>query len=129
MLAALGILGSWPAGQAVAVALQTELLIVPRWALTQLVATLIQLSLAVYLAQLPDSSSARMVAAWGLVLSTVYAGLVGWLSIAGPADSFIIWLDLAAPHTIARARAWSFILLCLTGALTLAAGRLAAHWE
>lgn len=98
------------------------------WAYLSLWIALIEISYAVYLVQLPDWSS-LWVATWvTLVISVVYAMLLGFTYMSR-ADGWIARaLDLSEHLAGGRAAGWCFIMLCLSSLLSYLSGRLSVRW-
>ena len=98
------------------------------WAYLSLWIALIEISYAVYLVQLPDWSS-LWVATWvTLVISVVYAMLLGFTYLSRTDGWVARALDLSDHLAGGRAAGWCFIMLCLTSLLSYLSGRLSVRW-
>ncbi|MFV1968766.1 MAG: hypothetical protein ACC628_25395 [Pirellulaceae bacterium] len=102
---------------------------VARWAYLLLLAGTVQLAYAIYLAQLPDWSTALVVSVVSLVVATCYAATLS-LTLLAPADSGVIsFLDLTDQRVNGRAAGWCFIMLCIASLLSYFSGRIGIRWR
>ncbi len=101
---------------------------VSRWAYALLLLSGIQLAYAVYLIQLPDWSTVRVVSMVTLVLATVYAILLAVTTLATQDHQIIQFLELADKFG-KKATGWSVILLGISSLLAYLSGRISLRWR
>lgn len=99
------------------------------WALGLLAIAGLQVAYAVFLMQIPDWSSVRVVALVLLAYAAGYALMLGVSAISSTGNGLVGFLQLAEYHDDGRAAGWCFIMLCSTSLLTFFAGRLAVRWK
>lgn len=129
-LAAISLVGLLPALWAIAAQMEAaDGYGVGSWVYLMLLLTLLQWAYAIYLGQLPDSSSLWIVTIFTLGLATIYAGLLGITLIARPDTDWLADLDLVEPLRGRRATGWCFIMLCLTSLMSYLCGRLSLRWS
>jgi hypothetical protein len=98
------------------------------WAYLSLWIDLLQISYAIYLAQLPDWSSVWVGTLVTLAISVLYAMLLG-LTYLSRHDSWLVEkLELSDQLTGGRAAGWCFIMLCLTSLVSYLSGRMSMRW-
>ena len=100
-----------------------------RWALALLLAGGLQIAYAVYLMQLPDWSTAWVMSVVMLVLATVYAALLGALTLAKPQSQFIQFLELGDKLPGHQATIWCLMMLVLSACLAYFSGRISFRWR
>lgn len=101
-----------------------------RWALGILLLGILQLCYAVYLLQVPDWSSARVVSVVTLGIATAYALMAGMRLLAGPGNRVMESLELDGNLFSSRQESlWCFALVLLTGTLSYLAGRASIQWS
>jgi hypothetical protein len=99
------------------------------WAYLSLWIAVIEISYAVYLAQLPDWSSLWVATMVTLVVSVAYAMLLGLTYLSRPDSWLARSLDLSEYLAGGRAAGWCFIMLCLTSMMSYLSGRLSVRWH
>jgi hypothetical protein len=98
------------------------------WAYLSLWIALLQISYAIYLAQLPDWSSVWVGTLVTLAISVLYAMLLG-LTYLSRHDSWLVEkLELSDQLSGGRAAGWCFIMLCLTSLVSYLSGRMSMRW-
>ncbi len=101
-----------------------------RWALGLLILAALQLSYAVYLVQLPDWSSMRVVSIVTLGIAALYAVLAGMRMLAAPGNSVLEALELEGNLFSSRQQIlWCFAMMLLTSSLSYLAGRASGRWS
>ena len=98
------------------------------WATVLLLLSTVQLAYAIYLYQLPDWSSVRVVSLVAMLSAGPYAALLGIGLRARHENPIVQWLGLSPQLVSGQATGWSLLMICLTGTTALIAGRLASHW-
>ena len=127
-LAALALLGVLPAlGDLVEHFRSTRSTGVARWALCILLVALVQFSYLVYLFQLPDYSSLRMVALSLLVAAMSYAQLLGISLLVGGDNELARYFELGDALRGGLVRLWALVMTSGSSAAALFAGRAAAR--
>jgi hypothetical protein len=128
-LAAAAFFGLVPAGLDVVRHLQAvESAGVARWAWILMLIGGIQLAYAIYLVQLPDWASVRVVSIVTLSLATGYAMLLGNLLLAERQGQLIRLLELSGRVSQNQAALWCLILLSISILLAYFSGRVSSHW-
>jgi hypothetical protein len=128
-LAAAALFGLVPAGLDVVRHLQAvDSAGVARWAWMLLLISAIQLAYALYLVQLPDWASVRVVSIVTLSLATGYAMLLGNLLLAERQGQLIRLLELTGRASQNRAAFWCLIMLSISILLAYFSGRISSHW-
>lgn len=102
---------------------------VSRWAHVLLLVSGVQLAYAVYLMQLPDWSTVRVVSVLTLVLATVYAMLLGITILASEKSQIIQFLELGDKLYGNKAAGWCVILLGISILLAYFGGRISMRWR
>lgn len=129
-LAAISLVGFLPALWAIATQVEAaDRYGVGRWVHLMLLLTMLQWAYAIYLGQLPDSSSLWIVTIFTLGLATIYAALLGITLIARPDTDWLADLDLVEPLRGRRATGWCFIMLCLVSLMSYLCGRASLRWS
>lgn len=102
-----------------------------RWALVVLLLGCVESAYAIYLLQLPDWTSVRVVAGILLCLAGLYAMGLAIVLIADPAGRLIGPGGLQLTDKLAGGRAalWCLCMVSLSAVLAFFAGRLSAHWQ
>lgn len=107
----------------------TESGFVGRWAFVTFFLSLLHFGYAFYLGQLPDWSSSWVLTAATLLQAAVYASMLTALHLAGGQSQFVIMLDLGPHVNNGHARAWCFVMLCVTGMAAYFCGRVSIRWR
>lgn len=127
-LAALALLGVLPAlGDLVEHFRSTRSTGVARWALCLLLVALVQFSYLVYLFQLPDYSSLRMVALSLLAAAMSYALLLGVSLLVGGDSDLVRYFELGDALRGGLVRLWALVMTSGSSAAALFAGRAASR--
>lgn len=108
---------------------QTDSAGISRWALALLLAAGLQIAYAVYLMQLPDWGTTWVMSLVMLVLTTVYAALLGALMLAKPQSQFIQFLELGDKLPGQQATIWCLMMVILSAFLAYFAGRVSFRWR
>jgi hypothetical protein len=108
---------------------QTDAMGMSRWALALLLAAGLQIAYALYLMQLPDWGTAWVISIVMLVLATIYAALLGALTLAKPQSQFIQVLELGDKLPGHQAAIWCLMMLVLSAALAYFSGRISFRWR
>ncbi|MCA9177720.1 MAG: hypothetical protein KDB14_24810 [Planctomycetales bacterium] len=104
-------------------------LAMPRWVAVLLLTGGLHLAYALYLAQLPDWSTAWVVAITMLVVATLDSVLLA-ATLLGSANSGVIrLLELHDYLRGGKAAGWCFIMLSLNVTVAYCAGRVATRWR
>jgi hypothetical protein len=101
---------------------------VARWAWILLLVGGVQCAYAVYLAQLPDWASVRVISIVTLALASGYAMLLGNLLLAGRQGQLLRFLELTEPGGGNRAALWCLMMLGITILLAYFSGRISGNW-
>lgn len=97
-----------------------------RWALGILVLSVLQLCYAIYVLQLPDQSSARVVSYVTLAIAGLYAIVTGIRMLAAPGNRIMESLELDSNiFSSRRETLWCFAVVLLTGTVSYLASRAA----
>ena len=101
-----------------------------RWAVGILLLGILQLCYAIYLLQVPDWSSARVVSFVTLAVATVYALMAGMRMLAGTGNRVMESLELDGNLFSSRQESlWCLAMVLLTGTLSYLAGRVSIQWS
>ncbi|MHB0959267.1 MAG: hypothetical protein ACYC6N_13690 [Pirellulaceae bacterium] len=101
-----------------------------RWAGAVLLLGILQLCYSVYLLQLPDWSSLRVVSFVTLAIAALYAGVAGIRLLAGPGNRIMEFWELDGnAFSSSQEALWCFMLVLLTGSLSYLAGHLSTQWS
>jgi phage FluMu protein Com len=100
-----------------------------RWVYVLIWLTVMHGAYAIYLGQLPDTSSLWMVTLFTLGMATFYAGLLGITLVVRPETTWLADLDLLEHLQGRRATGWCFIMLCLESLLSYLSGRASFRWS
>ena len=120
----------WPSLGAVPVAIallqprDLDLVHLERWACAVLLVGMLELSYAVYLLQLPDWSSLRVVSFVTLGIAAVYAAVAGIRLLAASGNRVMEFWELDGNvFSSSQEALWCFLMVLLTGSLSYLAGR------
>jgi hypothetical protein len=102
---------------------------VGRWTFVVFFLGFVHLAYAFYLGQLPDWSSSWVLTAVTLLQGAVYAAVLTALQLTGGQSQFVEVLDLSRHVDNGQARAWCFVMLCLTGMVAYFCGRVSMRWR
>jgi hypothetical protein len=101
-----------------------------RWALGIMLLGILQLCYAIYLLQVPDWSSTRVVSVVTLGIATAYAIAAGTRMLASPGNRVMEFLELDGNLFSSRQETlWCFAMVLLTGTLSYLAGRASTQWS
>jgi hypothetical protein len=100
-----------------------------RWTFVVFFLGLVHFAYAIYLAQIPDWSAAWVLTGATLLQGAFYAALLTALFVAGGQSEMVESLDLAPYVDNGRARAWCFVMLCLTGMAGYFCGTVSIRWR
>lgn len=100
-----------------------------RWAFVTFFLATLHFAYAFYLGQLPDWSASWVLTAATLVQASLYASLLTALHLAGGESQLVDALDLGPHVDNGHARAWCFVMLCLTGLAAYFCGRVSMRWR
>ncbi len=130
LVALLGIFSMIPATYDVVRYLSnTDSEFVGRWAFMLFFLGLIHLAYAIYLAQLPDWSSAWVLTGVTLGQGAIYAMLLTAIYLVRGRSQLVQALDLGPYVDNGQAIAWCFIMLLLTGLTAYFCGRVSIRWR
>ena len=102
---------------------------VGRWVYVLIWLTVMHGAYAIYVGQLPDTSSLWMVTLFTLGMATFYAALLGITLVVRPETTWLADLDLLEQLQGRRATGWCFIMLCLESLLSYLSGRASFRWS
>jgi len=102
---------------------------ISRWALMLLLAGGLQVVYAVYLLQLPDWATLRVVSVVSLVFAAAYAALLGALLLSKPHSELLVFLELADHVPRSQATTWCLVMLGMFGVLAYFGGRASIRWQ
>jgi len=102
---------------------------VSRWAYGLLLVSGVQLAYALYLIQLPDWSTVRVVSVVTLVLATAYAMLLAITMLLTEESPIIQFLGLSDKMYPNKAAGWCVILLGISSLLAYLGGRISMRWR
>jgi hypothetical protein len=100
-----------------------------RWALAQLMASGLQVAYAVYLLQIPDWGTLRVVSLVLLGLAAAYAALLGALTLAKGHSELVLFLELGDGVSQNQATIWCLLMLVVFGLLAYFSGRISIRWQ
>jgi hypothetical protein len=101
-----------------------------RWSCAVLLVGILELAYAVYLLQLPDWSSMRVVSFVTLGIAAVYAAVAGIRLLAASGNRVMEFWELDGNGFSSSQEAlWCFMMVLLTGSLSYLAGRFGAQWS
>lgn len=106
-----------------------EVVSTPSWIYVVLLAGVIQLAYAVYLAQVPDWSALWSTTAALLAASAGYALMLGTTLAGRDESTLVVLLQYADKVPGNRAAMWCFVMLCFTSVVTYFLGVTAARWH
>ena len=128
-IAATAVVGALPAVLALAEQFGTEsFLPTERWIQVLLFITGIQIAYALYLVQLPDWSSVRVVSLVLMLVTAAYAMVLGVAIMSKEQSHIVRALDLIGRLQGGKALSWCFLMLCLTGSVAYFSGRIGVRW-
>jgi hypothetical protein len=102
---------------------------VGRWVFIVFFLGLMHFAYGFYLGQLPDWSSAWVLTGVTLLQAAVYAAVLTALYLTGGQSQFVEGLDLRRYVDNGHARAWCFVMMCLTGMAAYFCGRVSIRWR
>jgi hypothetical protein len=102
---------------------------VGRWVFVVFFLGLMHFAYGFYLGQLPDWSSAWVLTGVTLLQAAVYAAVLTALYLTGGQSQFVEGLDLRRYVDNGHARAWCFVMMCLTGMAAYFCGRVSIRWR
>jgi hypothetical protein len=102
---------------------------VGRWAFVIFFLGLLHFSYAIYLGQVPDWSASWVLTGATLLQGAFYAALLTALYLAGGQSEMVEALDLGPHVDNGHARAWCFVMLCLTGMAAYFCGTVSIRWR
>lgn len=102
---------------------------IPPWVFALLIAGVLQLAYAVYLAQVPDWSALWATTVAALVAAAAWATLLGTTLLGKQESMLVVLFGYADKLERNRATGWCFIMLCLTSVLAYFLGLSAARWH
>jgi hypothetical protein len=100
-----------------------------RWAFVVFFLGLVHFAYAIYLGQIPDWSAAWVLTGVTLLQGAFYAALLTALFLAGGQSELVEALDLGPHVDNGQARAWCFVMLCLTGMAAYFCGTVTMRWR
>lgn len=100
-----------------------------RWAWAQLMASGLQVVYAVYLLQIPDWGTLRVVSLVLLGLAAAYAALLGALTLAKSHSELVLFLELGVSGPRSQATIWCLVMLVVLGLLAYFSGRASIRWQ
>lgn len=107
----------------------TESGFVGRWAFVVFFLATLHFGYAFYLGQLPDWSSSWVLTAATLAQGAVYGATLTALYLAGGGSQFVQMLELQSYVDNGHARAWCFVMVCVTGVVAYFCGRVSMRWR
>lgn len=108
---------------------QSGSLALSRWAWAQLMASGLQVAYAVYLLQIPDWGTLRVVSLLMLGLAAGYAALLGALTLAKGHSELVLFLELGDGVSPSQAAIWCLLMLVVFGLLAYFSGRISIRWQ
>jgi len=102
---------------------------IARWAFLLLMLAGVQIGYAVYVAQLPDWTTAWMASLFSLMLAGAYGMLLGVTVMSKNESRLIQSLELTANLTHNKAAFWSIAMISAMSLLAWYAGHLAGGWH
>jgi hypothetical protein len=100
-----------------------------RFAFVMFLLGAMHLAYALYLAQMPDWSSAWTLTAATLLEAAIYAAILTTIILSSGQSQIIQSLDLAHHIANGRATAWCFVMFCLSGVVAYFCGRVSIRWR
>jgi hypothetical protein len=126
----MALLCAFPATQDIlAQARASSTVVVDGWSCLVLLLSLIQLALTVYSMQLPDWSSAWVVAVATMAIAACYALALALSMFAADDNFFLARLGLVDEQFHGTAQRWCFLVLCVGLLLTYCYGRFSIRWH
>ncbi len=103
--------------------------ILERWALAIVLAAILHVVYILYLIQFPDWSCVWVVSLFLLLVTTLYATLLGIRLLAPDGNRIMELLELDGNQfSSAQEAGWCFLMVLITGVTSYLAGRVAAQW-
>jgi hypothetical protein len=102
---------------------------VARWAIVLLMLSIIQISYAVYLIQLPDWGTVWVATLFALAMAALYAMVLGLTLISTSDAAFVRVLQLTDKIEGGKAALWSLCMVSLFTLLAFFAGRMSVRWR
>jgi hypothetical protein len=129
-LLGLALLGAVPVAIALCAPKDVGVVRLERWACAALLLGFLELCYAVYLLQLPDWSSLRVVSFVTLGIAAVYAAVAGIRLLAAPGNRLMEFWELDGNvFSSSQEALWCLMLVILTGSLSYVVGRLCTQWS
>jgi hypothetical protein len=100
----------------------------PPWVFALLIAGVLQIAYAVYLAQTPDWSALWTTTVAMLLSAAAWATLLGTTLLGRDESSLVVLFRYADKLEGNRAAMWCFIMLCFTSVITYFLGLTATRW-
>lgn len=104
-------------------------LAVASWAFLLLMLGVVQIASIVLLVQVPDWSSVWIVTLQSLILSAVYAAILGLTIITNGNSALVSTLDLDQQYATGKAPPWCICLAATYACIAFFAGRISAKWR
>ncbi|MHB8970930.1 MAG: hypothetical protein ACYC3X_01130 [Pirellulaceae bacterium] len=128
-LVLLAILGAVPVAVALLQPRDLNPVRLERWSCAVLLVGMLELSYAVFLLQLPDWSSLRVVSFVTLGIAAVYAAVAGIRLLAGSGNRIMEFWELDGNvFSSSQEALWCFLMVLLTGSLSYLAGHCGGQW-
>jgi hypothetical protein len=102
---------------------------VPPWVFALLIAGVLQLAYAAYLAQIPDWSALWATTIATLAAAAAWAALLGTTLLGRDESALVLLFRYADKLEGNRAAMWCFIMLCFTSVLAYFLGLTAVRWQ
>ncbi len=100
------------------------------WAYAIIFSAMLQCAYLVYLVQIPDWSTLRVISVLTLLHATLYAMLAGVQILALPGNRVLQWVGLAdSRFSTGQQAGWCLIMVLLYGTLCYLAGHVAGRWK
>jgi hypothetical protein len=99
------------------------------WAPLVLLLAVVQLAYVVYVTQLPDWSTTRVLMVITVVVAMVYASVLGFSVTAAEDNQLISSLGLTNAYRLKQITAWCFLILLLMCSLAYFWARVTFHWQ
>jgi hypothetical protein len=129
-LLGLAVLGAVPVALALCAPNEFGAVRLERWACAVLLLGFLELCYTVYLLQLPDWSSLRVVSIVTLGIAAVYAAVAGVRLLAAPGNRLLEFWELDGNvFSSSQEVLWCLMLVLLTGSLSYVVGHLSTQWS
>ncbi len=100
-----------------------------RWALAILLLAILHVVYVLYLVQLPDWSCVWVVSLFLLLVTTLYATVLGVRLLAPAGNRIMVLLELDGNQFSSKQEAgWCFLMILVTGVTSYLAGRVGTQW-